>query len=139
MQYKMKFAELSVGMKARRTKKISGSDVRDFARISGDRNPIHLDEAAAAQTPFKKPVVYGILSTSLISAILGNDLPGSGTIYLGQEVKFLGPVFYDEEVTAEVEITELRPGKKIVKLATNCFKADGTQVVAGNAVVKLIE
>lgn len=135
----MKFAELSVGMKARRTKKISGSDVRDFARISGDRNPIHLDEAAAAQTPFKKPVVYGILSTSLISAILGNDLPGSGTIYLGQEVKFLGPVFYDEEVTAEVEITELRPGKKIVKLATNCFKADGTQVVAGNAVVKLIE
>jgi acyl dehydratase len=135
----MKFDELSVGMKARRTKKISGDDVRDFARISGDMNPIHLDEAAAAKTVFKKPIAHGILSVGLISAILGNDLPGSGTIYLGQDAGFLAPVFYDEEITAEVEITELRADKKIVKLATNCFKADGTQVVRGNAVVKLSE
>ena len=133
----MRFAELSVGQKVKRSKVFTDSDVREFAKISGDINPLHLDDQYAAGTLFGKRVVHGILVTGLISAVLGNDLPGEGTIYVGQETRFLAPVFINDEITAELEVTELRADKKIVKLATNCFKADGTQVVRGNAVAKL--
>ena len=133
----MRYAELSIGQRISRAKIFTSADVRDFARISGDINPIHLDDDYAASTVFGKRVVHGILVTGLISAALGNDLPGEGTIYLGQEAKFLAPIFLDEEIRVEVEVTELREDKKIVKLSTDCFKADGTRVIQGNAVVKL--
>jgi 3-hydroxybutyryl-CoA dehydratase len=135
----MKFSELSLGLKVSRTKVFSDGDVRDFARISGDINPIHLDEEKAAASIFGRRIAHGILVSGLISAVLGNDLPGAGTIYLGQDSSFLAPVFLDDEITAEVEVTELRPEKKIAKLSTNCYKADGTQVIRGTAVVKLSE
>ena len=133
----MKFSELFVGQKGARVKKFSSADVEDFARISTDLNPVHLDEKFAAETMFGKRIVHGILVSGLISAVLGKELPGEGTIYLGQELSFLAPVYLDEEIRAEVEVTELREDKKIVKLSTNCFKADGTQVIRGNATVKL--
>ncbi|MDR0758695.1 MAG: MaoC family dehydratase, partial [Treponema sp.] len=95
----MKFSELAIGQKTRRTKKFSGEDVRDFARISGDMNPIHLDPDAAAKSIFGKPVVHGMLLNGLISAAIGMDLPGAGTIYLGQDSSFKSPVFYDDEIT----------------------------------------
>jgi acyl dehydratase len=133
----MKFAELAIGQKARRTKRFSGEDVRDFARISGDMNPIHLDSEAASKSIFGKPVVHGMLLNGLISAAIGMDLPGEGAIYLGQDSSFKSPVFYGDEVTVELEVLELREDKKIVKLSTNCYKADGTLTVRGLAVVKL--
>ena len=133
----MNFSELSIGQKASRTKVVSDADVRDFARISGDMNPIHLDADYAALSIFKQRVAHGILISGLISAVIGDELPGRGAIYMGQDSRFVAPVFIGDEIRAEVTVLELREDKKIVKLSTNCFKADGTQVLSGTAVVKL--
>jgi acyl dehydratase len=135
----MLFAELVIGKKATRTKKFTDADVREFARVSSDTNPIHLDDVAASCSIFGKRIVHGILVTGLISAVLGTNLPGEGTIYLGQEVSFLAPVFLDDEITAEVEIMELQADRKIAKLSTNCHNRDGKQVITGTAIVKLTE
>lgn len=133
----MKFSELALGQRAKRTKKFSEEDVRDFARISGDMNPIHLDSDIASRSIFGKPVVHGMLLNGLISAAIGMELPGEGAIYVGQDSSFKAPVFYGDEITVEVEVQELREEKKIAKLSTNCYKADGTLAVKGLAVVKL--
>ena len=133
----MNFSELKVGMKHSRTKTFSDQDVRDFARISLDVNPIHLDDAAAAKTVFGKRIAHGILVTGLISAVIGNHLPGEGTIYLGQDSSYVAPVFIGDTITATVEVTELRPDKKIAHLSTIASNQDGKQVIKGTAVVKL--
>ncbi|MDR3318508.1 MAG: MaoC family dehydratase [Clostridiales bacterium] len=135
----MKFSDLKEGMKASFTKSFTDEDVKAFARISGDVNPIHIDDDAAAASIFGKRVVHGILVTGLISAVLGNRLPGQGTIYLGQDSSFMAPVFLGDEITAEVEVFELRPDKKIAKLSTTCTNRSGKQVLKGTAVVKLAE
>lgn len=133
----MKFSELEIGMKASLTRSFSKHDVLEFAEVSGDKNPIHIDEEAGKKSIFGQNVVHGILASGLVSAVLGNEMPGDGTIYLGQETRFSSPVFYDEEITATVEIIELRPEKNIAKLSTICTKTDGTVVNSGVAVVKL--
>jgi 3-hydroxybutyryl-CoA dehydratase len=133
----MNLSELKEGMKYSLTKTFIDQDVRDFARISLDANPIHLDDAAAAKTVFGRRVAHGILVSGLISAVIGNHLPGQGTIYLGQDTSFIAPVFIGDTITATVEVTELRPDKKIAHLSTNCFNQDGKQVIKGTAVVKL--
>jgi acyl dehydratase len=124
-----------IGASAERTKTISEQDVRDFARISGDTNSIHLDEAYAVQTPFGRRIVHGMLTASLISAILGNDFPGLGTIYLGQEVKFKSPVFIGDTITAKVELIKFREDKRIATFRTTCVNQDGVLVIEGEAVV----
>ena len=126
---------LNVGDHASRTKTITDADVRDFARASGDTNPVHLDDDYAAGTRFGRRIVHGMLTASLISAILGNDLPGHGTIYLGQDLKFKAPVFIGDTVTVAVEIVKYREDKRIATLRTVCTKADGTVVIEGEAVV----
>ncbi|HMQ58962.1 MAG TPA: MaoC family dehydratase [Rhizobiaceae bacterium] len=126
---------LSLGMTASRTRTITDEDVRLFAQASGDTNSIHLDEAYAAQTPFKRRIAHGMLTASLISAILGNDLPGLGTIYLGQEVKFKAPVFIGDTVTASVELIKYREDKRIATFRTTVTNQDGVLVVEGEAVV----
>jgi 3-hydroxybutyryl-CoA dehydratase len=126
---------LTIGATASRTKTITDEDVRAFANASGDTNSIHLDEEYAAKTPFGRRVVHGMLTASLISAVLGNDLPGLGTIYLGQELKFRAPVFIGDTVTATVELTKYREDKRIATFRTTCTKADGTLVIEGEAVV----
>ena len=133
----MNFSELKVGMKHSLSKTFSDQDVRDFARISLDVNPIHLDDAAAAKTVFGKRIAHGILVTGLISAVIGNHLPGEGTIYLGQDSSYVAPVFIGDTITATVEVTELRPDKKIAHLSTIASNQDGKQVIKGTAVVKL--
>jgi 3-hydroxybutyryl-CoA dehydratase len=135
----MKFSELKIGQKASLTKTITKQDVLKFAEASGDVNPIHTDEAAAQKSVFGKPVAHGILALGLVSAVLGNKLPGAGTIYLGQDTKFTAPVFWGDEVTATVEVAELREDKRIAKLNTTCVRGDGTVVNTGVAVVKLAE
>jgi len=126
---------LSVGDKASRSKTFSDEDVRGFAQISGDTNPVHLDDTYAAQTRFGRRLVHGMLTASLLSATLANDLPGEGTIYLSQSLQFKAPVFIDDTITAMVEVTAYRADRRVVTLATTCVNQDGVIVVQGEAVV----
>ncbi|MGL5232483.1 MAG: MaoC family dehydratase [Fusobacteriaceae bacterium] len=129
----MKFADLKVGMKDSVAKIITGEDIDKFADISLDRNPVHLDEEYAAKTMFKKRISHGILVSGLISAVLGTKLPGEGAIYMGQELKFMAPVYIGDEITATVEIIELVPEKNRVICSTICTNQDGKQVIVGKA------
>ncbi len=126
---------LKIGDTASRTKIISDEDVRLFAQATGDSNPVHLDEAYAATTRFGKRIAHGMLTGSLISAILGNDLPGSGTVYLGQDFKFKAPVYIGDTVTATVEVVKYREDKRIATFHTTCTNQDGVLVLEGEAVV----
>jgi len=124
-----------VGQKASFSKKITESDVATFAEISGDKNPVHLDENYAKQTRFGKRIAHGALSVGLISAVLGNILPGHGTVYMSQTIKFTKPVFFDDLITANVEITAIRADKGIVTLKTDCANQRSEIVADGEAVV----
>ena len=125
--------ELKVGDSAQISKKITETDINDFARVTGDFNPVHLDQAYAEKTIFKGRIAHGLLSVGLLSNILGNILPGHGTIYLSQEVKFLAPVRIGDTITARVEVIELLPEKNRAKFRTTCINQDGKEVVDGTA------
>lgn len=132
----MTFSELKIGQKASVQKTFTAADVTAFAGISLDVNPIHMSDGYAKNTIFGKRIVHGILTSGLISAVLANKLPGPGTIYLGQELRFMAPVYLGDDITATVEIIELREDKKIVKLNTTCVNQEGKTVVSGVATVK---
>jgi enoyl-CoA hydratase len=125
-----------VGDSASITKRFSSEDVVQFAEVSEDNNPIHLDDAAAAASIFGQRVVHGMLVGSLFSALIGTKLPGEGAIYLGQNLSFKAPVMIGDEITATVEITSVREGKPIMKLRTFAQNSKGTLVIDGDAVVK---
>jgi len=127
--------EMKIGDAVEFTKTITEADIYMFAGITGDVNPAHLNEAYAKKTPFKKRIAHGMLTAGYISAILGNQLPGPGTIYLGQELKFLAPVFIGDTVTVRVEVAELMPEKNRVRLKTTCTNQDGKLVLTGEALV----
>lgn len=127
--------EFKVGQKASVSKTITDGDIRDFARISGDDNPIHLDDDYAAQSLFGKRIVHGILVSALISRVIGTMLPGEGTIYLSQNLKFIKPVYVEDTVVAEVEILKIDNEKKRMTLKTTVTKEDGTCVIEGEALV----
>ncbi|MBV9734776.1 MAG: MaoC family dehydratase [Acidisphaera sp.] len=126
--------DLAVGMSASLGKTITESDVQMYATVSSDTNPVHLDEAAAAASVFKQRVAHGMLSAGLISAVLGTQLPGPGTIYLGQTLKFRAPVKIGDTVTATAEVTALDPAKRRATLRTICT-VDGKPVIEGEATV----
>ncbi len=132
----MTFKDLKIGQKASLQKTFTAADVTAFAGISLDVNPIHMSDGYAKNSLFGKRIVHGILTSGLISAVLANKLPGPGTIYLGQELKFTSPVYFNDDITAEVEVVELREDKKIVKLSTVCRNQDGKEVIVGLATVK---
>jgi 3-hydroxybutyryl-CoA dehydratase len=125
--------ELKVGDSAELTKRITEEDIQLFAQAIGDFNPVHLDEAYAQKTQFKGRIAHGALSLGFISAILGNILPGHGTIYLSQEVKFLAPVRIGDTITAKAEVMELISEKNRVKFRTSCMNQEGKIVVDGTA------
>lgn len=125
---------IRVGDRATLTRAFSAQDVKEYAVLSTDRNPIHLDAEYAATTTFGRPIVHGMLISSLFSALLGQHLPGEGAIYLGQELKFKAPVFIDQEVVAQVEVASIRDDKPIVELSTTCMDKDGKLLVVGSAV-----
>ena len=125
--------ELRVGDSAQISKTITESDIELFARATGDFNPVHMDPAYAEKTSFKGRIAHGLLSVGLLSTILGNTLPGHGTIYLSQEVKFLAPVRIGDTITAKVEVIELIPEKNRAKFRTTCTNQDGKEVVEGIA------
>ena len=117
------------------TKKISAEDVETFANLTGDKNPVHLDEAYARRTRFGKRIAHGMLGASLIFTVLGMYLPGPGTIYLSQTLQFLAPVYLDDVLTAEVTVTNVREDKPIITLETRCLNQDDTLVLMGEAKV----
>ena len=128
------FEDLSVGQTARFAKTITEADILLFAAVSGDTNPVHIDAEHAAGTRFKQRIAHGKLSAALISTVLGTKLPGPGTIYMGQTLKFRAPVTIGQTVTAVVEVTALDPAKRRATLSTICL-VGGKPVIEGEATV----
>jgi 3-hydroxybutyryl-CoA dehydratase len=126
--------QIATGMSAEIVHKVTAADIEGFARITGDNNPVHLDEAFAANTQFGGRIAHGMLTASLISAVLGTRLPGPGCIYLGQSLTFRAPVKLGAEVTTRVTVKEVIADKRRVKLDTVCL-VDGKPVLDGEALV----
>lgn len=126
--------DLAVGMSATVTKTITSDDIVKFAEVSCDTNPVHLDEDYAAASPFKSRIAHGMLSGALISAVLGTKLPGPGTIYLSQTLKFRAPVRIGDTVEASATVAEIDMSKKRVRLGCACVVGE-TLVVEGEATV----
>jgi enoyl-CoA hydratase len=127
---------MNIGDKASLSKVFTEEDVIKYSEISTDTNPIHLDESYAASTVFGKRIVHGMLVASMFSALIGVELPGEGSIYLGQSLSFKAPVFIGDQVTASVEVVRIREDKPIVTLRTLCVNNEGQVLIEGEAVVK---
>ncbi|HJY27992.1 MAG TPA: MaoC family dehydratase [Pyrinomonadaceae bacterium] len=123
------------GDSAEITKTIEQADVDAFADLTGDHNPVHVDEEFAKTTHFGRRIAHGMLTASLISSVLANKLPGKGSVYLGQTLKFVAPVFPGDTITARVTVKEIRADKPIVKLETICINQHDEIVIRGEATV----
>jgi len=128
---------MKLGDSAEITKTIEQADVDAFAVLTGDHNPVHVDEEFAKTTRFGRRIAHGMLTASLISSVLANKLPGEGSVYLGQTLKFVAPVFPGDEITARVTVKEIREEKPIVKLETVCLNQRDEIVIRGEATVLL--
>ena len=129
---------VKIGQKATFTKTVTEDDIVAFARVSGDNQPLHLDDAFAAKTRFKQRIAHGMLSAGFISAVLGTKLaPGSVAVYLSQQMRFRLPVHIGDTITAEAEVTAIDPEKRIVTIRTDCLNQRGEAVVKGEATVLL--
>lgn len=129
-------SELKVGQMAEISKHVSQSVVVDFGAAVGDTNPIHSDASFAQQMKFKSPIAHGAFSAGLISAAIGTMLPGPGTLYMSQDLRFLKPVYTGDTLVASVEIVELMAERNRVRLKTVCRNQDGEEVATGEAWVK---
>ena len=129
------FAEIKLGEKANMTKTVTEYDICTFAGITGDFNPVHVNAEFAKTTVFKDRIAHGMLSAGFISAVIGTALPGSNTIYLGQELQFKAPVKIGDTVTATVEVLEKIEGKNRLILRTTVTNQDGVLVTDGKATV----
>lgn len=128
------FDELTVGQTAEMSRVVGAADIEAFAEVSGDNNPVHLDEAYARTTTFGERIAHGMLSAAYISAILGTKLPGPGAIYLSQSLRFRRPVKIGDLVVAKVTVKTLDEGRGHVTLETSC-EVNGKTVVDGEALV----
>ncbi|MEM6386709.1 MAG: MaoC family dehydratase [Pseudomonadota bacterium] len=126
--------DMEVGMMRSLTKEITDLDIELFAQVSTDHNPVHMDDAYAMDTIFEGRIAHGMLTAGLISAVIGEQLPGHGAVYLGQSMKFLAPVRPGDLVTAEVEVLEIDYAKRRVRLDTRAL-VDGKPVLKGEAMV----
>ena len=126
--------DIEIGMARHLTKTVTDRDIALFAEVSTDRNPVHLDESFAQQTMLRGRIAHGMLTAALISAVIGEQLPGHGAVYLGQSLKFLAPVRPGDTVRAEVRVTSIDPAKRRVTLETLCSVGD-TIVLKGEALV----
>ena len=129
------FDQMRIGDRADLTRTVQPDDITLFAALSGDNNPAHLDAAFAADGPFGHVVAHGMWTAGLVSAVLGTQLPGPGTIYLGQEIRFRRPVVPGDTITATVKVVELIADKKRVRLAATCNNQRGETVLEGDALV----
>jgi len=130
----LRLEDLSVGQSAETVHTVTEADIAAFAAVSGDENPLHMDEAYAATTAFKGRIAHGMLGASYISAILGNDLPGPGSVYLNQTLRFRRPIRIGDVVTARVSVAAIDAEKARVTLETQCL-VDGKAAIDGEAVV----
>lgn len=126
--------DLSIGMSASFEKTVTEADIVTFADLSGDTNPVHMDEAFAAATPFKGRIAHGMLGASLISTVFGTRLPGPGCIYVSQDLRFKAPVRIGDTVTASVTVSEIDSGRRRVKFTCECRVGD-TVVIDGEAML----
>ena len=126
---------LNVGDTAQFAKTVTETDIYLYAGITGDFNPAHVNEAYAKNTFFKTRIAHGMLTAGFISAIIANQLPGPGTIYLKQDLSFLAPVRIGDTITAQVEIIELNADKNRATLKTTCENQDGVLVLTGQGLV----
>jgi 3-hydroxybutyryl-CoA dehydratase len=135
----MKFADLTVGQSAERTKVMTEALVNAYAELTGDHSPVHVDEAAAKQTRFGTRIAHGMLSAGFLSAVIGMDLPGPGTIWVAQALKFKLPVKLGDTVTWRVEIKALFPEKKRATLSTVARNQHREIVIEGEGTILLLD
>ena len=129
--------EYRIGQIATISKTVSDNDVKQFAKLVGDENPIHIDDEFAKQSQFGKRIVHGMFGASLISAVLGMKLPGPGAIYLSQFLQFTAPVFIGDKITAQVKVVKILKNKPIITMETNCINQNDEIIIKGEAVVKI--
>jgi acyl dehydratase len=127
--------EIQVGQRAQRSREVQLRDIQLFTELTGDRNPLHYDEALAARSRFGGIIVQGGVTSGLLNAVVAEDLPGPGSVFLHVDWSFRAPVRPGDEITAEVEVLEVRPDKPITKLRTTITNQDGTVVLDGEALV----
>ncbi len=132
-------SSFQIGERASFTKTVTEADVTTFAGLIGDFNPIHVDAEYARKSRFGDRVAHSMFTAGLISAVLGNKLPGPGSIYLSQQIEFLAPVYIGDTITATVEVTSWRADKRIITLKTDCSNQAEKQVVTGKAVLLVNE
>ncbi|MFC6182168.1 MaoC family dehydratase [Lactiplantibacillus daowaiensis] len=127
--------EIQVGMTGEFSKRVTQADVADFAKVTGDYNPMHMDDEFAAQTQFHGRIAHGMISAGMISACLGTKMPGPGAIYLGQSLTFRAPVHFDDVLVVRAEVTKIEQKKhfKLVTLSTTVTNQDGQVVTDGEA------
>lgn len=133
------FEEISLGMSASLDTTVSERDILSFADITGDRNPVHLDDEYARSTPFKNRISHGMLTASYISAVFGMRLPGPGAIYVTQTLNFRRPVWIGDRITTFVTAAELYPQKRRVRFECVCTNGDGKVVLEGEAMLMVPE
>lgn len=123
--------DFKIGQTASVSKTITDDDIQTFARLSGDYNPLHVDEEYASRSRFKSRIAHGMLTASLISTILGMKLPGAGGIYISQQMRFLKPVRIGDTITCVGEVVEWNATTKLLTLQTDCFNQRGEKVIEG--------
>ncbi len=134
-----KYSDIKLGQSAEVTRTITEDDIQAFGDLSGDYNPIHFDDEWAKQTMFEGRIAHGILAVAFISAALGMYLPGTGSIYMSQSVRFLAPVRIGDTITARVKVIALNDEKERVTLRTTCTNQEGTLVLDGEALVAMMK
>jgi 3-hydroxybutyryl-CoA dehydratase len=133
-----KYSDLKIGQSAEVTHTITADDIQTFGDLSGDYNPLHFNDEWAKTTMFGGRIAHGLLSASFISTVIGMKLPGPGTIYLSQSMKFMRPVRIGDTITARVEVAALNDEKKRVTMKTVCTNQDQEVVVDGEALIMLM-
>ncbi|WP_336852321.1 MaoC family dehydratase [Pseudescherichia vulneris] len=128
--------ELKIGMSASYSQTITDADVKGFAGLSGDRNPVHMDEEYASASRFKKRIAHGLFSASFFSALFGTKLPGEGCVYVSQNLKFRKPVYIGDTVVATIEIIDIDLKKRRIYFSTYC-KIGNAKVITGDAEIYL--
>ncbi len=131
--------DIKIGDSFRTVREVTDELVRAFAEVSGDRNPIHLDEEFAAKTRFGRRIAHGMLSGAFISAVLGNEFSERRIVYMSQTMRFVAPVFIGDTITTTATVTHIREDKPIVTLETTCTNQNGQTTLTGESVVMILE
>jgi 3-hydroxybutyryl-CoA dehydratase len=136
--FELAYESIKIGDEASLARTITEAHIVNYAGITGDMNPLHVDAEYAAHSMFKERIAHGMLTAGLISAVLGTQLPGPNSIYLGQDLKFMAPVMIGDTIKVVVIVTDKRDEKRIIKLRTTAYNQRGKMVIDGSAVVKKV-